>query len=195
MLIFNSDPTSAINQPAQIAAAINGGCGWIQLWLSGNDEENKTTAENVLEICKQHDIILTIANNAELVEHTKVHGIFLDETHTHEAIEIRRQFGPHAIIGISSTSADEIKRLYNLADVDYITISETIDNNDVKRLLSEMSEKQLTLPVVISYIDAPTAEQINSMLSIGIRGIAISIPNANTEQIEQTIKQTLAILN
>ena len=195
MLIFNTDPTSAIEQTTQISAAINGGCGWIQLWLSDNDEQNKSVAKSVIDICKQHDIILTIANDVKLVEDTKVHGIFLDQTHTPEAIEIRRQFGPHAIIGISSTSADEIKRLYNLADIDYVSIPETHNKYNLQNLLSEMSEKRLTLPVVVSYSDVPDAEQINEALSLGVRGIAVSIPGADAGQIEQTIKQTLAILN
>ncbi len=195
MLIFNTDPISQVDQTEQVAAAIKGGCGWIQLWLPDDDEESRSIAENVLNKCKQHDIILTIANNVDLVEDTKVHGIFLDTQNTPKAMEIRRQFGPHAIIGISSTSADEIKRLYSLADIDFIVISGTLNPESVKKLMAELSDRNIKQPVVMSYTNVPSAEQIADALNMGIRGIAVSLPGAQAEQIEQTIRETLETLN
>lgn len=193
MLIFTTDPNSSIKLEEQVTEAIQAGCGWIQLRLpsDASPEEKENLAESVTGICRHYDMILTLENETDIVEKLKVHGIHLDESHTPQAIEIRRQLGPHAIIGVTSSSADSVKRLYDLADIDYALLPQSTGLKDSETVVSEIAKKNLNIPVVIATQIVPDIEMCSAIFRSGVRGIMLDAPVAQKENIGKNIAYAL----
>lgn len=193
MLIFTTDPYSSIKLEEQVAEAIKGGCRWIQLRLPANAayEEKIAQAKTVLELCRPYDMILTIENETSIVEELKVHGIHLDESNTPSANEIRRRLGPHAIIGITTSSADTIKRLYDLADIDYTIIPQNTSSENAGTLVNEIAKMGLNIPVVISVKSVPDIEKCSATFRNGVRGLSFDSQISLNDSIEKIITSTL----
>lgn len=197
MLIFSTDPNSPLEPKEQVVSAIESGCQWIQLRLPASDspEQKKAKAEAVLEVCRQYDMILTIENETDIVENLKVHGIHLDEAATPHALEIRRRLGPHAIIGVTSPSADSIKRLYDLADVDYNVVPSGFSLEQTGQLVADLTTRNLQMPVVVPCDDAPDSGHCAAIFHSGARGILLSPAIKDVDSVVDTVKHSLNMID
>lgn len=178
MLIYTTSTNSTLSIEEQVRQAFDNGCGWIQLNLPAefDAEQKHDCVDKVLSFCKGADMILTIGNDSDLVLQTRVHGVHLDAKSTLRAPEIRQQLGPHAIIGITSSSADEINEYRLKADVDYVELPLSCPIEEAARLSGELNEKGITLPLVFSVGDdiIVDADKVKSVFINGAKGLSYS---------------------
>ena len=78
MLQFITHPSDRYTIAEEVQMAIEGGCKWIQLRMKdATYDEMKSTALEIIPICRENDIILVIDDNVELVNELRVHGVHL----------------------------------------------------------------------------------------------------------------------
>ena len=168
MLIYSTDPESKLTIGSQAHMAFESGCKWIQLNMPQCSDavQRKNYVDEVMRFCKGSDIILTIGNDSDLVMETRVHGV--------------HQLGPHAIIGITSSSVCEIKELKLKADADYALLP-LKSLEDAAKFIAELRAGSVTIPVVLR-IESDTCVTnglIHEILDSGANGLLYSSKSDN----------------
>lgn len=201
MLQFITNPSDRLTIEEQVKLAIQGGCRWIQLRMKdASDEEVAEMARKITPLCKETGTILVIDDRVEVVMQTKVHGVHLGKNDMDPA-KAREYLGPHAIIGCTANTADDILALARL-DIDYIglgpfrftttkaNLSPVIGLEGYRDIISTIRAKGCELPVVA--IGGITPEDIPALLETGVNGVAVSGAIINSPDPEATVARILA---
>ncbi|MCC8070669.1 MAG: thiamine phosphate synthase [Bacteroidales bacterium] len=183
MLQFITHPSERFSIPEEVQMAIEGGCRWIQLRMKdATDEEVRETALEIIPMCQENDTILIIDDRVELVNELRVSGVHLGKEDM-DPLEARELLGPHAIIGVTANTADDILR-FKGKDVDYVGLGPFRFTTTKKRLAPELGfagyseivnavrNAGVELPIVA--IGGITIEDIPELMTTGVNGIAIS---------------------
>ncbi len=109
-----------IHNAAEGREAIANGASWLTLACPTPE-----AITELIPICNEAGIIFVIEGNPEMALNTLVGDVRASGTCISQAdgdpSTVREKLGPHAIIGYSATSAEEIISLANL-DIDYFTL-------------------------------------------------------------------------
>ncbi len=101
--------------------AVEGGCGWIVLSMPDAEPGDwRDVAAELVPLCREAGVILTVEDNVAAVRELEAHGVYLHMGAN--AIGIREDLGPEAIVGAQVGSADAAVALAK-ADIDYITFT------------------------------------------------------------------------
>lgn len=181
--------------------AIEGGCKWIQLRMKdATYDEMKSTALEIIPMCRENDIILVIDDNVELVNELRVHGVHLGKNDM-DPRKAREILGPHAIIGVTANTADDILSFRGI-DVDYVgvgpfrhtttkkNLAPVIGLDGYKDIVAKVTAAGNKLPLVA--IGGITLEDVTGIMATGVQGIAVagSIINA-----PDPVRYTTQLLN
>ncbi|MDE7025706.1 MAG: thiamine phosphate synthase [Paramuribaculum sp.] len=182
----------------EVQMAIEGGCRWIQLRMKdASDSEVRNVAMELIPMCRETDTFLIIDDRVELVNELKVSGVHLGKNDM-DPLEARELLGPHAIIGITANTADDILR-YKGKDVDYVglgpfrhtttkqKLSPILGLEGYESIITQVREAGMDIPIVA--IGGVTSDDIEPLLATGVNGIAMSgaIINA-TDPVDYTKK-------
>lgn len=183
MLQFITHPSPHLTIEEQVRLAIEGGCRWVQLRMKeATDAEVADMARRLIPICRESDTILVIDDRVEVVMQTRVHGVHLGKDDMDPAAA-REYLGPHAIIGCTANTADDILRLAPL-DIDYIGLGPFRHTSTKERLapllglggtrevISHVRAGGVTLPIVA--IGGITPADVPALLDAGANGVAVS---------------------
>lgn len=183
MLQFITHPSNRFSIAEEVQMAIEGGCRWIQLRMKdASDEEVREAAMEIIPMCRETDTFLIIDDRVELVNELKVSGVHLGKTDMNP-LEAREILGPHAIIGVTANTADDIIR-FKGKDVDYVGLGPFRHTTTKKNLapvlgvegyasiVSQVRENGIDLPIVA--IGGITVDDIDGLMATGVNGIAVS---------------------
>lgn len=183
MLQFITAPSEQYSVEQQVEMAINGGCRWIQLRMKeASDAEVAAVAQNVIPMCRDNGAILVIDDRVDVVMETKVSGVHLGRNDM-EPAQAREFLGPHAIIGCTANTAEDILALAHL-DIDYIglgpyrftttkaNLSPVIGLEGYREIVSRVRAAGVELPIVA--IGGIEADDVEPLLQAGVNGIAMS---------------------
>ncbi len=183
MLQFITHPCDKYSIAEEVQMAIEGGCQWIQLRMKdASEEEIRQTALEIIPMCQETGTFLIIDDNVSLVNDLKVSGVHLGKDDM-DPLEAREILGPHAIIGITANTADDIIK-YKGKDVDYVGLGPFRFTTTKKKLAPQLGlegyrdivEKVraagVGLPIVA--IGGITIDDIDALMATGINGIAMS---------------------
>lgn len=183
MLQFITHPSEKYSIPEEVKMAINGGCRWVQLRMKdASYEELKATALDIIPMCKDNDVILVIDDNVELVNELRVHGVHLGKTDM-DPRKAREILGPHAIIGVTANTADDILT-FKRVDVDYVglgpfrhtdtkkNLAPVIGLEGYRQIVKTVSDAGNQLPIVA--IGGITIDDVDEIMATGVQGIAMS---------------------
>ena len=143
-------------------------------------------------MCKESGTILVIDDCVELVEELRVHGVHLGKTDMAPG-KARELLGPHAIIGETANTADDILAMRRI-DIDYIglgpyrftttkaNLSPILGTEGYRNIMKQVCDAGYEIPVVA--IGGITIDDIDELMTTGIRGIAMS--GAITEAADPT---------
>lgn len=192
MLQFITSEKSTLSFPDQCRMVLNGGCIWIQ--LSGNEpgKNLRETIKDMVDVCKDTDGFLIIEHDVELVNELKVHGVHLfpGDMLPKEAREV---LGPHAVIGVTVTTAAEVIALKS-ADIDYVHIGPfpTVSFDDYKSIVDEVRGAGVKIPIVatgkIRNVDLPL------LIKCGVNGVAMSDSIIDSADPTGYVKEAIEIL-
>lgn len=164
-------------------AALEGGCHWIQLRMKGApDEMVCETALELVPLCHRYGAMLLLDDRVGLVRVVGADGVHLGR-HDMPIAEARELLGPDCIIGGTANTIDDILRIAR-EGADYIGcgpfrftttkehLAPTLGLEGYRRLLYEMSEEEIDLPLVA--IGGITRADLPDLLRTGIDGVAVS---------------------
>lgn len=183
MLQFITHPSERYSIAEEVQMAIEGGCRWIQLRMKdASDEEVREVAQELIPMCRETDTFLIIDDRVELVNELRVSGVHLGKEDM-DPMEARELLGPHAIIGVTANTADDIIR-FKGKDVDYVGLGPVRFTTTKKKLAPELGYEGVRevmaavraagveLPVVA--IGGVTADDVAPLLAAGVSGVAVS---------------------
>lgn len=198
MLQFITNESDKYSIAEEVQMAIEGGCRWIQLRMKdATDEEVKETALEIIPMCKENDVFLIIDDRVELVKDLRVWGVHLGKEDMNP-LQAREILGPHAIIGVTANTAEDILKFKN-KDVDYVglgplrftttkkNLSPEIGLYGYGEIIREVRAAGMDIPIVA--IGGITEADIESLLKQGVNGVAVSGAIINAQDpVEYTCK-------
>lgn len=183
MLQFITNPSDRYTIAQEVKMVIDGGCRWVQLRMKdASYDELKATAEDIIPICREAGVILVIDDNVALVKELRVHGVHLGKEDMNPQ-KARETLGPHAIIGVTANTADDIMSMRGI-DVDYIglgpfrytstkkKLAPVIGIDGYRAIMQEVKSKGNMLPVVA--IGGITIDDAEAIMGTGVQGLAMS---------------------
>lgn len=193
MLQFIAKENDRYSVPEQVQMAVEGGCRWIVLAMPGADDaEIREMASEIIPVCKEGSILLTIENHVELARELGIHGVLLSDPEIDFA-KTREFCGPEAIIGVTIYDEAEAIALKD-ADVDYLALPYGLDSSTVQKVLSAIRTAGVIIPLVATG-DYPLPV-IESLIAGGISGVALDVtvtskadPVAATGEIVDTLSK------
>ena len=183
MLQFITHESDRYSIVEEAQMAIEGGCRWIQLRMKdATDEEVRNVALEIIPMCRESDTLLIIDDRVNLVNDLKVSGVHLGKDDM-DPLEARELLGPHAIIGITANTADDLLK-YKGKDIDYAgvgpfrftttkkNLAPQLGLDGYRDIVSQLKASDMTLPIVA--IGGITIDDIDPLLQTGVNGIAMS---------------------
>lgn len=186
-----------------IAAICKAGGKWIQLRLKNIDLNSYIeTAIQAKKICQQYNASLIINDNVEVVQASAADGVHLGQGDLNWATA-RKILGKNAIIGATANTFEHIQEIKAAkAAVDYIGVGpfrHTTTKKDLSPILGLVGYqnllKQMTWDIPIIAIGGIQVEDITSIFSIGVYGIAVSGLLTKNNQKTDLIAQIHKILS
>ena len=148
MLQFKTQPAERFSIIEQCQMVIEGGCAWIQLRLPDADESYiRELAQELIPLCKETSTIFMLEDRPSLAKELGLHGIHVTADSGLNAVQVREEFGPEAIIGTDVENYDAIKDLQN-ADIDYVTIPSSVLPEKRLSILEQARQADCTIPIV-----------------------------------------------
>lgn len=183
MLQFITHPSPRFTLTEEVRMVLEGGCKWIQLRMKdAGYEEMRDTALEIIPLCKEHEAIMVLDDNVRLTDELRVHGVHLGK-HDMPPAKAREELGPHAIIGVTANTSDDILAMRGI-DVDYVglgpfrftttksALSPVIGLEGYREIMSTIRAAGCTLPVVA--IGGITINDVVPLMETGVNGIAMS---------------------
>ena len=193
MLQFITHADSHLNIQEQVRKVIEGGCCWIQLSVDADRDVLRHEAELVIPICQTDDSFLVLDHDVELTDELKVHGVHLSPGDM-LPLETREKLGPHAVIGVSVTTAAEIIALRS-ADIDYVQVGPypEFSLERYREIVDEIHQAEVKIPVVAT--GDIKAEDLKPLMATGISGVAMSRAIITADDPVAYTARCIAILN
>ena len=168
----------SVGELAQMA--IEGGCMWITLHLPRlTDAEIRELIEpDIIEMCREASVFLTIDDRPELTRELGLHGVRLSLSYfiTHPEstpLSLREELGPEAVIGVECVDASFLPEFVP-ADLDFITLPSTVSQTERERFLTDAKRGRFSFPVVAE--GARTIDDALAAMADGCSGVAIGWP-------------------
>lgn len=158
--------------------AIEGGCGWITLHFPDlSDEElRQIAAPDIVEMCRDAAVILTIDDRPALARDLNVHGVclsrrFFTDNPSETPLKIRDELGPEAIIGVETADSTAPSLLLG-ADVDFVTLPADFTPAQRAAFVTAVRAADIPTPIVASGIRTPR-DAAEAVLADGCSGVAV----------------------
>jgi len=189
---------------AQLAEyACQGGIDWVQLRVKNiGFEEWKKQAVEVKKVCQQYKAKLLINDNVKVAEEIQADGVHLGKQDM-DADKARDILGEQAIIGGTANTYEDILRLAKWK-VDYIglgpfrftttkeNLSPILGMEGYKAILESMKKQDIHIPLIA--IGGITIEDVPSIKSIGVHGIAISGAISHAPNVSQKANEFVSLV-
>lgn len=173
--ILTESDRYTIGELAQMA--IEGGCMWISLHLPrlSDAEVRAQVAPDVVDMCREASVFLTVDDRPELARELGLHGVrisaeYLAANAGASAMSLRDGLGPEAVIGIETADASAIPALM-AADIDFVTLPASFDADRRCAFTSAARESGAVIPIVAQgdFTPAEAREAIDG----GCNGVAV----------------------
>lgn len=173
--ILTQSDRFSVGELAQMA--IEGGCGWISLHLPelSDVEIREMIAPDVVDMCREASVFLTIDDRPELARELGLHGVRLSPAFfaSHNGVSataVREDLGPEAVVGVETGDASAVQALVG-ADIDFVTLPENFDAAQRKVFVDALRTAALPMPVVARGEFTPT--QAAEVRAEGCSGVAV----------------------
>ncbi len=199
--ITSGTPAQQIQQVEEACAA---GARWIQLRIKNESEEiTLETAKIVKDICAQHHVVFILNDHLSIAQQVDADGVHLGKEDI-SPIEARKVLGENKIIGGTSNTIEDIEYWVSCG-VDYIglgpfrftttkeKLSPIVGIEGYQRIMNTCQEKNITIPILA--IGGILEQDVMSILTTGIHGIAVSSVISSSNNKKETIASFYTTLN
>jgi len=182
-LYFLTMDGAPVDHLQQVEAACRAGIRWIQLRMKdAPDEEVRRVALAAKKITDASDCALIINDRVEIAAEVKAHGVHLGKQDMPVGAA-RKILGEDMIIGGTANTTEDIRIHYRqganyigLGPYRYTTtkknLSPILGLDGYRRILRELSQEQLHIPVVA--IGGIETTDVGQLFDAGLHGVAFS---------------------
>ena len=182
-LQYISQGSTPHEQLLSIQKVLDQGCNWIQLrFKNGNTKALFSVAEKTNRLCKEYNATFIVNDNVDLAYQMEADGVHLglDDMQIKEARSI---LGDQKIIGGTANTFDHVQQRIHencnyigLGPFQFTTtkakLSPILGLEGYKIIQNQLTKLNASIPLIA--IGGITLEDIDSLLEIGIHGIAVS---------------------
>ena len=197
-LHYITQDVEGFTHPELAELACKGGADWVQLRVKGKSfDEWLKIAEETRVVCKKYGAKLIVNDNVQVAKAISADGVHLGKEDMSPK-EARKILGGNFIIGASSNTMEDVKRLM-ANGVDYIGIgpyrfTSTKENlnpvlglDGIQQIIKNFKNFVICPPLIA--IGGIIVEDVPLLLGTGIHGIAVSSAiNLSENKIEMTKK-------
>jgi thiamine-phosphate pyrophosphorylase len=197
---FITNDFSELDELEQIKKVCESGAKWVQLRLKNKtDEEIIILGKQAVEICRKYKATFILNDHVHLVKEIGAHGVHLGKADM-SPLEARNLLSHEYIIGSTANNMDDVRQLHK-AGVNYIGLgpfrfTQTKKNlapllglSGYKEIIKNCQSEAIDIPIVA--IGGIEIDNVSSLMSTGIHGIALSSSITQAENISKTTKQYL----
>lgn len=199
-LHFITQHLPELTHAQQAELACKGGADWVQVRVKNTAiNEWEKIAKETLNVCHRCNSKLIVNDNVEIAKNINADGLHLGKTDT-DPVLAREIVGDKMIIGGTANTWEDIQRLHK-ARVDYIGLgpfrfTTTKDNlspilglEGYKEIIKKCRLEGINIPIIA--IGGIELNDIQSILNVGIHGIAVSSLIIKNNQPESITKNVL----
>lgn len=122
--------------------AVEAGAQWLQLRVPQmSDEAIREAAPDIISLCREAGVMLTIEDNIAMARELGLHGVFIHAGAN--PVKVREELGAEAVIGTIIGSADSAVAM-SRADIDYVALTEDVSS----ALIADVRTAGCRIPVV-----------------------------------------------
>ena len=192
MLQFIAEYNERYSIAETVQMAIEGGCRWIELHMpQSDDSEIREVAAELIPLCRESGVFLTIEDCPELARELGLHGVVMTSLKT-TAHKFREDLGPEAIIGLRVATTPAVVAIQN-ADIDYVTLPPDMPVSAIAQFMEELKPTDITTPVVAT--GDINLENAVTYMATGISGVATAAPAYAKDPVEYTTRLIEALEN
>lgn len=165
--------------------AVEGGCMWISLRLPDmSDEEVKVAiVPDVVEMCREQGVFLTVDDRPGLARELGLHGVrlsmdFLASRPGATPAAMRDELGPEAVIGIECADPSAVPGMA-AADIDFVSVPAGFGPERRRRFVEAVRAAGSTMPLVAQGDFA--SDDVAAVMAEGFNGIATGAPITDAE--------------
>lgn len=194
MLQYICESNDRFSQAELAQMAVEGGCRWIQLRFSREaaPEYIREVTGEIIPLCKEASVFLTIEDRPDAVKEYAVHGIYLSEGGVTKAVECRDSLGPEAVVGVELATLSEIESAEK-SDIDYVTLPSSMSLDKCAELIASCRRAGLKIPIVA--IGRVTLENLPQIMDAGFSGVAVGKDISDSVDPEKRTEQFIEALS
>lgn len=176
--------------------AVEAGCRWISISLPNlsDAEIRNLIVPDVIELCREGGVFLTIDDRPELARELGLHGVRLSRAFQlvteNTPLFYREELGPEAIIGVEEPISLEVPSLLP-ADIDFVSIPADFDSEARNRYVRTIKSLNIPMPLVAEGVES--VEEAKQALADGCSGFAVSRFISESSDPIAAIKTLLAL--
>lgn len=203
MLQFITNTESDRPITDQVAAALDGGCRWIQLRMKdASDEEIRRVVRDIKPMCDRVEAFLILNDRVELAKELEVTGVHIGKEDMSPS-QARIILGAGAVIGVTVNTFEDVLKVAQ-CDIDYLGIgpfrhtttkknlAPILGLDGLKEICRRMEEDDITIARVA--VGGIGVNDIEDIMRTGVNGVAVSGAIANAPDAVQTTRDMLDIL-
>lgn len=165
--------------------AVEGGCMWISLRLPGmtDDEVKAAVVPDVMEMCREQGVILTVDDRPSLARELGLHGVrlsmeFFASSPSATPASMREELGPEAVIGIECADPSAVPGMA-AADIDFVSVPASFDAERRRRFVEAVRASGQPMPLVAQ--GDFMSDDVAAVMAEGFNGIAVGPPITEAE--------------
>jgi len=193
------------DSPQLAEQSCKAGVKWIQARIKDQDEETWTEiAGDILKICRAYNVICVVNDNPEIALRIKADGVHIGKNDM-PIPDARSILKNHKmIIGGSANTVEDIVQLV-VQKVDYMglgplrftptkkNLNPVLGLEGYKKIIENARRFFIHIPPVYA-IGGIIADDVKSLLSAGIHGVAVSSAISESKNINQAVQEFISVL-
>ena len=189
---------------AQVAAALDGGCRWVQLRMKdASDDEIRRVVSVIKPMCDQMEAFLILNDRVNLAKELEVSGVHVGKEDMSPS-EARAILGAGAVIGVTVNTFEDVLRAAT-CDIDYVGIgpyrhtttkknlAPILGKEGISAICRQMDERGIEIARVA--VGGIGIDDILPLMECGVNGVAVSGAIANTKDMAAATSELVRLLN
>ena len=204
MLQFITNTNCNVPLEAQVAAALDGGCRWVQLRMKdASDDEIRRVVSVIKPMCDQMEAFLILNDRVNLAKELEVSGVHVGKEDMSPS-EARAILGAGAVIGVTVNTFEDVLRAAT-CDIDYVGIgpyrhtttkknlAPILGKEGISAICRQMDEKGIEIARVA--VGGIGIDDILPLMECGVNGVAVSGAIANAKDMAAATSELVRLLN
>ena len=204
MLQFITNTNCNVPLEAQVAAALDGGCRWVQLRMKdASDDEIRRVVSVIKPMCDQMEAFLILNDRVNLAKELEVSGVHVGKEDMSPS-EARAILGAGAVIGVTVNTFEDVLRAAT-CDIDYVGIgpyrhtttkknlAPILGKEGISAICRQMDERGIEIARVA--VGGIGIDDILPLMECGVNGVAVSGAIANAKDMAAATSELVRLLN